>query len=79
MDEETSTSREALPTDTPETEPAVQVGDPIEVPYTETVTDDQGNTVMVGYPSGGAVSYEGGVGEAPGAPVIEEGPQGFFD
>lgn len=42
--------------------------DPVVVQVTTTETDENGNTVVTGYPSGGGAAYDG--------PVNTEGPGG---
>ncbi len=49
-----------------------QVGDPLVTPVTDTTTDDNGNTVVIGYPPSTVVVYEGGVTD-PNAPDVGPG------
>ncbi|MGW2591665.1 hypothetical protein ACWCXC_15570 [Streptomyces sp. NPDC001515] len=54
-------------------------GDPLVVPYTQEYVDDDGNTVIVGYPSGSTTGYTGTPGtsaDGPGMGVSEEGGYG---
>ncbi|MFF7408699.1 hypothetical protein [Streptomyces lydicus] len=58
----------------------IYVGDdPVVIPSTETTVDENGNTVVTGYPSGGSSTYDGPVSTSPSdgtGIILPGGPDG---
>lgn len=52
---------------------ATQVGDTLVTPVTDETTDDDGNTVVIGYPPTTVTVYEGGVSDPSAATDVGAG------